>query len=114
MDDASGRRVLWHPHCHQKAAEAVAPTTALLRSVPGVVVDVLDAGCCGMAGSFGFEHEHYDLSMQIGEMRLFPAVRAAPEATIVATGVSCRQQVAHGTRREAVHPLVFVRSCVQS
>jgi len=70
---------------------------------------VLDAGCCGMAGSFGYEREHYDLSMQIGGMRLFPAVRAAPEAVVAATGTSCRQQVAHGTGREALHPVVLVR-----
>jgi Fe-S oxidoreductase len=79
-------------------------------------VTVLDAGCCGMAGSFGFERDHYDLSMQIGELRLFPAVRSAPsEAAIAATGVSCRQQIAHGTGRRAEHPVVLLhRALVQS
>jgi FAD/FMN-containing dehydrogenase/Fe-S oxidoreductase len=108
------RHVLFHPHCHQKAASAVAPTTALLQRVVGARVEVLDAGCCGMAGSFGFEHEHYDVSMQVGELRLLPAVRGAADAVITATGVSCRQQVAHGTGRDAIHPLTFARTCVAS
>jgi Fe-S oxidoreductase len=98
--------VVFHGHCHQKAAHASAPTIGLLRHVAGERVTVLDAGCCGMAGSFGFEREHYDLSMQIGGMRLFPAVNdAPPEARVVATGTSCRQQIRHGTGREAIHPL---------
>jgi Fe-S oxidoreductase len=76
-------------------------------------VTEVDAGCCGMAGSFGFEAEHYDLSMRIGELRLFPAVRAEPEDTIIAaSGVSCRQQIAHGTGRAARHPLEIIRSAV--
>ena len=75
---------------------------ALLRAIPGADVIELDAGCCGMAGSFGFEAEHYDLSMRIGELRLFPAIRAEPQSTIIAaTGVSCRQQIQHGTGRHA-------------
>ncbi len=105
--------ILLHPHCHQKAAHATAGSAAVLRAIPGARVDVLDAGCCGMAGSFGFERAHYDLSLQIGELRLFPAVRAAPDAIVAATGVSCRQQVQHGTGREALHPLVIVRSAVR-
>ena len=76
-------------------------------------MDVLDAGCCGMAGSFGFEREHYDLSLAIGGMRLFPAVAAAsPDAIIAATGVSCRQQIAQGTARRAVHPVTLLRDSV--
>ena len=86
----------------------MSPTVKLLERIPGAEVTVLDAGCCGMAGSFGFERAHYDLSMQIGEMRLFPAVRAAPDALIAATGVSCRQQIAHGTGRKAEHPVVLL------
>ena len=105
----SGRRVVFHGHCHQKALAGTAATTALLRSIPGTEVIELDAGCCGMAGSFGFEAEHYDLSMSIGELRLFPAVRAEAEDTIiVATGVSCRQQIAHGTSRPAMNPLELI------
>ena len=105
----SGKHILFHGHCHQKALVGTAATTALLRSIPGAQVTELDAGCCGMAGSFGFEAEHYELSMSIGELRLFPAVRAVPQDTIIAaTGVSCRQQIAHGTGRAARHPLEIV------
>jgi FAD/FMN-containing dehydrogenase/Fe-S oxidoreductase len=109
-NDVSGRRILFHGHCHQKALAGTAATMALLRSIPGTDVIEIDAGCCGMAGSFGFETEHYDLSMRIGELRLFPAIRAeAGETIIAATGVSCRQQIAHGTGRPARHPLEIIR-----
>jgi FAD/FMN-containing dehydrogenase/Fe-S oxidoreductase len=111
---SAGRRILFQGHCHQKAANATAGSVALLERIPGSVVDVLDAGCCGMAGSFGFEREHYDLSMQIGAMRLFPAVNAAPDAIVAATGVSCRQQIAQGTSRRAVHPVVLLHSVIPS
>jgi Fe-S oxidoreductase len=101
--------IVFHGHCHQKAASALSPTVKLLERIPGAQVNVLDAGCCGMAGSFGFERSHYDLSLQIGEMRLFPAVRAAAsESAIAATGVSCRQQIMHGTGRQAQHPVVLL------
>ena len=109
----SGRRILFHGHCHQKAASATLGSVRILEAIPGADVEVLDAGCCGMAGSFGFEREHYELSMKIGGLRLFPAVRGAPgNASIAATGVSCRQQIAHGTGRMAEHPLVLLRSAV--
>ena len=86
---------------------------ALLRSIPGADVTEVDAGCCGMAGSFGFEAEHYELSMRIGGLRLFPAVRAEPEETVIAaTGVSCRQQIEHGTGRPARHPLEIIRQAL--
>jgi Fe-S oxidoreductase len=107
---AVGRHIVFHGHCHQKASNATGGSIELLKRIPGAAVDVLDAGCCGMAGSFGFEREHYDLSMQIGGMRLFPAVNAAPDAIVSATGVSCRQQIAQGTSRRAVHPVVLLRS----
>jgi FAD/FMN-containing dehydrogenase/Fe-S oxidoreductase len=106
----SGRRIVFHGHCHQKALAGTAATVALLRSIPGADVTEVDAGCCGMAGSFGFEAEHYELSMSIGELRLFPAVRAEPAETIIAaTGVSCRQQITHGTGRPVRHPLEITR-----
>jgi len=109
----AGKRILFHGHCHQKAVTGTAATVALLRAIPGAEVTEVDAGCCGMAGSFGFEAEHYDLSLRIGELRLFPAVRAEPAGTIVAaSGVSCRQQIAHGTGRQARHPLEIVRSAL--
>jgi FAD/FMN-containing dehydrogenase/Fe-S oxidoreductase len=105
----AGRTVVFHGHCHQKAEAGTAATVALLQRIPGVTVQELDAGCCGMAGSFGFESEHYDISLQVGEDRLFPAVRAAsPDAVIAATGVSCRQQIFHGTQRTAWHPAELV------
>jgi FAD/FMN-containing dehydrogenase/Fe-S oxidoreductase len=116
MDPASplaGRRILFHGHCHQKALAGTAATVQLLERIPGATVVEVDAGCCGMAGSFGFEAEHYDLSMQIGGMRLFPAVNAEDGDTLIAaTGVSCRQQIAHGTRREARHPVELIRAAV--
>jgi FAD/FMN-containing dehydrogenase/Fe-S oxidoreductase len=110
----NGSRILFHGHCHQKALAGTDATMALLRSIPGADVHEVDAGCCGMAGSFGFESEHYDLSMRIGELRLFPAIRAeATDTIIAATGVSCRQQIAHGTGRQARHPLELVRRVAQ-
>ena len=109
----SGRRIVFHGHCHQKALAGTASTMALLNRIPGAEVVELDAGCCGMAGSFGFESEHYDLSMRIGGLRLFPALEAEGPATLVAaTGVSCRQQIGHGARREARHPVELVREAL--
>ncbi len=116
MDPASslaGRRFLFHGHCHQKALAGTAASARLLARIPGATVVEVDAGCCGMAGSFGFETEHYDLSMQIGGTRLFPAVKAADRDTVIAaTGVSCRQQIAHGTGRHARHPVELIRAAV--
>jgi FAD/FMN-containing dehydrogenase/Fe-S oxidoreductase len=107
------QRIVFHGHCHQKALIGTRATVELLRRIPGAEVTELDAGCCGMAGSFGFEAEHYDLSMQIGESRLFPALRAEPADTIVAaTGVSCRQQIAHGVGARARHPVQIVRDAL--
>ena len=75
----------------------------------------VDSGCCGMAGSFGYEAEHYELSMQMGERRLLPAVRETPPETIIATaGVSCRQQIAHGSGRTALHPAQVLRRALRS
>ncbi|MGW0892819.1 FAD-binding and (Fe-S)-binding domain-containing protein [Saccharopolyspora sp. NPDC002578] len=108
------RRVLFHGHCHQKAEVGTAATVGLLRRIPQAAVEEVDAGCCGMAGSFGFEAEHYEMSMTVGSDRLFPAVRAEPATTIIAaTGVSCRQQIAHGTPREAHHPLELLHASLK-
>ena len=99
-----GRRALLHGHCHQKALVGTAPTVAVLKSA-GFDVSEIDSGCCGMAGSFGFEKEHYDLSLTIGNRRLAPAVKAAgADVEIVAPGISCRQQIEHLTTRKAKHP----------
>ena len=109
----AGRRIMLHGHCHQKADVGTAATMALLARIPGAEVVEVDAGCCGMAGSFGFEAEHYALSLQVGEHRLFPAIRAEPGGTVLAaTGTSCRAQIAHGTARTARHPVELVRSVV--
>jgi FAD/FMN-containing dehydrogenase/Fe-S oxidoreductase len=95
-----------HGHCHQKAFGTFDATLALLRSLPGAKVEAIESGCCGMAGSFG--HEHYEVSMKMGELALLPAVRGAPDATIVAAGTSCRQQIGHGAGRDARHPMVVL------
>ena len=109
----SNRRIVVHPHCHEKAVTGTAATVQLLRQIPGADVVELDAGCCGMAGSFGYETEHYGLSREIGELRLAPALRAQPaDALVTATGVSCRQQIRHLAQREAWHPLELVRQAV--
>lgn len=112
-DAAAAQRIVFHGHCHQKAAVGTASTMAMLARIPGADVSEIDAGCCGMAGSFGFEAEHYDLSLTIGGQRLFPAIEAAGEdAVIAATGVSCRQQIGQGTDRTGIHPLVLLRAAV--
>jgi Fe-S oxidoreductase len=97
------RPALLHGHCHQKALASTSATLSLLRAA-GLEPRELDSGCCGMAGSFGYEREHYAISLKIGERVLLPAVRAAPaETVIVAMGTSCRQQIAHGAGRPAQH-----------
>lgn len=98
------KKVLLHGHCHQKALVGTAPAMQVLNSIPGCVVREIQTGCCGMAGSFGMEKEHYDMSMSIGEMTLFPAIRAEEgEFEMVAEGISCRQQIQHGTDKSAKH-----------
>ena len=101
---ADGRKALLHGHCHQKALVGTGPTVAALRWA-GFDVEEVDSGCCGMAGSFGFETEHYDLSVALGNRRLAPAVKAAgPDVEVVAAGISCRQQIEHLAGRRAKHP----------
>jgi Fe-S oxidoreductase len=102
------KRALLHGHCHQKAFDALQPAVDVLRLVPELDVDVVESSCCGMAGSFGYESAHFDVSMRMAELSLLPAVRAADRDTlIVADGTSCRHQIADGTRasggREARH-----------
>jgi len=98
-------KLLVHGHCHQKAHVGIEKMLQLLRMIPGAEVRAINSGCCGMAGAFGFEKEHYDISMAIGEQRLFPAIREADENwLIVAPGISCRQQIAQGTRKRVLHP----------
>ncbi len=98
------RQVLLHGHCHQKAMVGTGPSLAALRGVPGFTVQEVDSGCCGMAGSFGIEREHHEISLAMGERVLFKAIRDLPsDALVVAAGASCRQQITHGTGRRAVH-----------
>jgi FAD/FMN-containing dehydrogenase/Fe-S oxidoreductase len=92
-----------HGHCHQKAFGAMQPVLDVLRLIPGAQPELIDSACCGMAGSFGYDAEHQAVSMQMAELSLLPAVRAAPDAIIVADGTSCRQQIADGTARQALH-----------
>lgn len=93
-----------HGHCHQKALSSMVPVKKVLSLPRNYTVQLIPSGCCGMAGSFGYETEHYDLSMQIGELVLFPAVRQAETAIISAAGTSCRHQIKDGTGRKAQHP----------
>jgi FAD/FMN-containing dehydrogenase/Fe-S oxidoreductase len=103
----SARRVLVHGHCHQKAFGGTAATLRMLGRVPGHEVSLIESSCCGMAGAFGYHAEHHEVSMAMGELALFPAVRAAEaDSLIVADGTSCRAQIADGTRRKAVHAAV--------
>jgi Fe-S oxidoreductase len=100
----AGKAVL-HGHCHQKAFNTVGAGVAALQLVPGLEVETFDSTCCGMAGSFGYEAEHYDMSLKIGELGVLPKMRAAPTDTLlVAAGTSCRHQIADGAGREALHP----------
>jgi len=98
-----GRPLLVHGHCHQKAFGAMPAVMEALSLVPGAKPALVESSCCGMAGSFGYEAEHYEVSMQMAELSLLPAVRAAGEAIVVADGTSCRHQIADGASREAVH-----------
>jgi Fe-S oxidoreductase len=100
------RKIKLHGHCHQKALSSVAPTVKLLSLPANYSVETIPSGCCGMAGSFGYEKEHYDISMKIGELVLFPSVRIASEDIIIAApGTSCRHQIKDGTGRIAKHPV---------
>jgi Fe-S oxidoreductase len=103
--------ILLHGHCHQKAMGALEAAKALLGRIPGATVVDLDAGCCGMAGSFGYLRAHYDVSRAIGERRLLPAARALDEGSVlVASGTSCRQQVADFTGKRALHAAELLRT----
>ncbi len=103
-------KILIHGHCHQKSLFGTDAMIQLLERVPGILVSEVDSGCCGMAGSFGYEKEHYELSAQIGEDRLLPAVREAEEGTVmVACGFSCRHQIADGAGVKAMHWVETIR-----
>ena len=100
------RIIKFHGHCHQKALSSLTPTKKILSLPENYEVHLIRSGCCGMAGSFGYEKEHYEVSMQIGELVLFPEVRKQPrEVLIAAPGTSCRHQIWDGTQRKALHPV---------
>jgi Fe-S oxidoreductase len=103
--ETTARYLLLHGHCHQKSLTGTEPSKTILSFPENYSVSEVDSGCCGMAGAFGYEAEHYDISMAMAERRLLPAVRTAAEDTIiVAAGASCREQIKHGTGRTALHP----------
>ena len=103
-----------HGHCHQKSMSSVEVTFAMLNLPKNSNVTIYNSGCCGMAGSFGYEKEHYDISMQMGEDTLFPKIRATnSETAIAAAGTSCRHQIFDGTNRKALHPVTILRTCLK-
>jgi Fe-S oxidoreductase len=109
------KKILLQGHCHQRALVGMEPAWRLLRRIPEAEVIDLDAGCCGMAGSFGYEKEHYEISRLVGEQRLFPALRQADAGTvIVAPGFSCRMQIDHFTGRKALHPAQLLFSLLEN
>jgi Fe-S oxidoreductase len=98
------KTALLHGHCHQKAFDAMPAVKKTLALIPELKVDMVESSCCGMAGSFGYEAEHFEASMKMAELSLLPAVRkAAPDTLIVADGTSCRHQIHDGAGREALH-----------
>ena len=108
------KKIKLHGHCHQKALSGVENTFVMLNLPQNFEVTVIPSGCCGMAGSFGYEKEHYEVSMQIGEQTLFPAVRKASEETVIAApGTSCRHQIYDGTGKKALHPVVIMAAAVK-
>ncbi len=97
------KQILLHGHCHQKSFDAVKPIITLLKMIPNAQPQLIETSCCGMAGSFGYESEHHEVSLQMAELQLLPAIRQAPDAIVLADGSSCRHQIKDGTEREALH-----------
>jgi FAD/FMN-containing dehydrogenase/Fe-S oxidoreductase len=108
---AGPMKILVQGHCHQRSLVGMQPLLGLLRRIPGAEVVDLDAGCCGLAGSFGYEKEHYEVARLVGEQRLFPALRQAPpDAVVIAPGFSCRRQIEHFTSQRALHPAELLQA----
>lgn len=105
---APPRQLLYHGHCHQKALIGTSDTMALLKWACGDQIEEINCGCCGMAGSFGHEAEHYDVARAVGAQRLFPAINQAPAADVCVSGFSCRQQLEHHAQRHPRHPIEFL------
>jgi Fe-S oxidoreductase len=106
-------KTLVHGHCHQKAVGAMKSLRKVLRLIPEFEFEFIEASCCGMAGSFGLEAEHADISMQMAELDLLPALRAAPDATILANGFSCRHQIREGVNRPSLHVALLLRDALK-
>ena len=102
----TNQHVKLHGHCHQKAIGSTEATKQMLSFIQGTTIEEIPSGCCGMAGSFGYEKEHFDISMNIGSLVLFPAVKNVKEGEIIAApGTSCRHQILDGTNQKAKHPI---------
>ena len=107
------KTIKFHGHCHQKALSNQLSSFTVLNLPKNYSVTIISSGCCGMAGSFGYEKEHYDVSMQIGEQTLFPAIRnSSDDVQISANGTSCRHQIKDGTQKEALHPITILRQAL--
>jgi len=114
LQSSGPREAHLHGHCHQKAMGTMPDVVAALQLVPGLTVKVIDSSCCGMAGAFGYEANHYEVSLKMAERTLLPAVRDAPaEALIVADGTSCRHQIQDGARRSALHVARVLEAALQ-
>ncbi|HML86523.1 MAG TPA: hypothetical protein PKE52_15315 [Bacteroidales bacterium] len=108
------REILYHGHCQQKAIASTKETIDFMSIPANYSVKEIPSGCCGMAGSFGYEKEHYDLSMKVGELVLFPTIRNCSETTIIAaSGTSCRHQIKEGTQKKAFHPVEILFEAIR-
>jgi Fe-S oxidoreductase len=108
------KQILLHGHCHQRALVGIQPSVQVLSLPPGHAVEVIDSSCCGMAGSFGYETEHYDLSMEIGRLRLFGQIENQQgDFEVAVSGVSCREQIQHGTGKAPKHLIELLRDAVR-
>jgi Fe-S oxidoreductase len=111
---AEDKQIKIHGHCHQKSLSSIEATFAMLNLPKNSKVTIYNSGCCGMAGSFGYEQEHYDISMQMGEDTLFPKIRSTDTTVeIAAAGTSCRHQIFDGTSRKAQHPVTILKNCMK-
>ena len=110
----SARHAIVHGHCHQKAFDTMAAMQQTLALIPDLQVEIIASGCCGMAGAFGFEASHYQVSMDMAELNLLPAVRAAGDDTLViANGTSCRHQIHDGAQRKSLHIACVLQAALQ-
>jgi Fe-S oxidoreductase len=107
-----GESSLIHGHCHQKAVGAMKSMRKVLKLIPGHNFEIIDAGCCGMAGSFGLEQEHSEISQAMAELALWPALEKAPETRVVANGFSCRQQIYENDQRQSMHLAQLLRDAL--